>query len=350
MNYKINWSIADGAFAVPDCVVDDYIKLANGKAVKVLLYILRHKCISSDSAADIAAGLDKMMSEEDVEDALSYWEQVGVICRSDKVIQPEKVSVATAESKAAPAETPAQKPAEMSAQRNMERSTKMLSPKEIAQRINESKEVEFLMKGTETLLGKVLTNTEQRTLIWMHDYYSMGTDIILMIVDFCKSIGKANIGFVEKIAASWNDKGISTHEQAESEIRQLQNYYSLAGQVVSRLGLNRSLTPKEREFVNLWAAGGANIEMVEYAYEKTINATGKVTFNYMNKIIEEWLKNNLRTIPEIDSFNERYAQSKAPKAPVPTAAAAPNGVGAHSYDLNLLLEHAMNNIPKVKGD
>ena len=40
MNYKVNWSAADGAFAVPDNVADNYIKLASGKAVKVLIYIL----------------------------------------------------------------------------------------------------------------------------------------------------------------------------------------------------------------------------------------------------------------------------------------------------------------------
>ena len=59
MNYKVNWSIAEGAFAVPDCVVDDHIQLASDKAAKVILYIMRHKCVSDENTQEIAAALGK---------------------------------------------------------------------------------------------------------------------------------------------------------------------------------------------------------------------------------------------------------------------------------------------------
>ena len=345
MNYKVNWSAADGVFAVPDCAVDDYIKLASGKAVKVLMYIMRHKYIQTENTAQIAEALDKRMSAEDVEDALSYWEQVGLICSSDKAPTPEVQIKKAAE----PAVSPA-----VSARLDMERTNKMISPKEIAERIEESKELEFLFKETERLLGKALNHTEQRTLIWMHDYYSIGTDILLMIIDFCKSVNKPGLNFAEKIAADWSDKGISTHEQAENEILHLQNYYSLAGQVVSRLGLNRSLTSKEREFVNVWSSMGISADMIERAYEKTANATGKVSFSYMNKIIEEWNKNNLSTLAEIEEYDRIYSENKAKAQAVkkPASKSTDNSADTreHSYDLNALLSHAMNNIPQIKED
>ena len=75
MNYKVNWSCSDGAFAVPDSAVDN-IKLASGKAAKVLFYIMRYKTAATENAADIAAQLDKNMTAEDVEDSLSFWEQL----------------------------------------------------------------------------------------------------------------------------------------------------------------------------------------------------------------------------------------------------------------------------------
>lgn len=345
MNYKVNWSAADGVFAVPDCAVDDYIKLASGKAVKVLLYIMRHKYIQTENAAQIAEELDKRMSAEDVEDALSYWEQVGLICPSDKA----PVTEVQVKKAAEPAVSPT-----VSARLDIERTNKMISPKEIAERIEESKEIDFLFKETERLLGKALNHTEQRTLIWMHDYYSMGTDILLMIIDFCKSVDKPGLNFAEKIAADWSDKGITSHEQAENEILHLQNYYSLAGQVVSRIGLNRSLTSKEREFVNLWSSMGISADLIERAYEKTANATGKVSFSYMNKIIEEWNKNNLRTFAEIEEYDRIYSENKAKAVKTTTSKGINNNNTAdsreHSYDLNVLLSHAMNNIPQIKED
>ncbi|MBQ8780486.1 MAG: DnaD domain protein [Oscillospiraceae bacterium] len=341
MNYKINWTIAEGAFAVPDCVVDNYIKLASGKAVKVLMYILRHKTISEENTEEIAASLDKKMSAEDIEDALSYWEQVGVICRTDKpapAVKPVSEPVKADEASPEPVKVQTITP-----QKSMERSTKMLTPKEIAARASESNEIGGLLAGAEVILGRVLTHTEQRTFIWIYDFYAMGADIILMLADFCKSINKANIAYIEKVAASWHEKEITTHQQADAEIRKLQSYFSLEGQVVSRLGLNRSLTKKEREFLNQWAQYGTTVELIEYAHEKTVNNTGKVSFNYMNKIISEWYKNGLRTIQEIDSFNQkRFSPSPAP------APSQQENTQNHSYDLNLLLENALavNNDPK----
>lgn len=345
MNYKVNWSIADGAFAVPDCVADNYIKLASGKAVKVLIYILRNKTADDENAADIAAKIDRHMTEEDVEDAFSYWEQVGVICRAESTVKQaaqESCEVTAQDTSAA------KNISAISSQKSLERSTKMLSPQEIAERINQSDEIAFLLKSAEEILGKVLTYTEQRTLIWLHDYHSMGSDIIIMIIDYCKSINKAGISYIEKVAETWIKKDIFTHEQAEAEIRRMQSAHSLGGQVVSRLGLNRRLTSKEREYVEAWDESGITIELIEYAYEKTVNATGKAAFGYMNKILTDWNLNNLHTIPEIDSYNARYAQSK--NNAVKGVKSATSAEDEHSYDLNKLLEHAMNNIPTIKED
>lgn len=347
MNYKVNWCMAEGVFAVPDCVVDNYIKLASGKAVKVLLYIMRHKTLSEENAEQIAASLDKKMSVEDIEDALSYWEQVGVICKSDAVPAEIKVSAAPADLQPTVQQnTNDVKSNAITPQRAIERSTKMLSPKEIAQRATESNEIGGLLYGAEGILGRVLTHTEQRSFIWLHDYYGMGADIILMITDFCKSIDKANISYIEKIAASWNENGIATHQQAEAELLRLQTYYSLEGQVVSRLGLNRSLTKKEREFVSQWAVYGTTGDMIEYAYEKTVNATGKVSFNYMNKIISEWNKNNLKTLVDVENYEKLYSYNKS----TPSKSSANQESNEHSYNLDLLLEHAMNNIPTITED
>lgn len=345
MNYKVNWSAADGAFAVPDNVADNYIKLASGKAVKVLIYIMRHKTADDDNAADIAERIDKHMSAEDVEDAFSYWEQVGVICRAGNTVRQTESDVKNA---AETTPSAAKNISAVSSQKSLERSAKMLTPQEIAERINQSDELAFLFKSTEEILGKVLTYTEQRTLIWLHDFHSMGSDIILMIIDFCKSINKSGISYIERIAESWIEKDISTHEQAEAEIRRMQSAHSLGGQVVSRLGLKRNLTSKEREYVEAWDKSGITIELIEYAYEKTVNATGKVAFGYMNKILTDWNLNNLHTIPEIDSYNARYAQNK--NNPVKAVQSAPSAAEEHSYDLNRLLEHAMNNIPTIKED
>ena len=148
MNYKVNWTIADGAFAVPDCVVDNYIQLASDKAAKVILYIMRHKCISDDNLQEVAAALGKRISADDVEDALSYWEQAGVICRTDAATAAVQLTL-----------QPAAEIAAVSPKRQMERSAKLLTPKEIADRVTDSSQLNYLFTEAEQLLGRTLTNT-----------------------------------------------------------------------------------------------------------------------------------------------------------------------------------------------
>lgn len=75
--YKVNWD-SGGIFVVPDAV-EEHLKLANGKAVKVLLEIMKNK-----EASDIKRICQNTgVPEEDVEDALLFWSQVGVLRVSD---------------------------------------------------------------------------------------------------------------------------------------------------------------------------------------------------------------------------------------------------------------------------
>lgn len=327
MKYKINWNGSDGVFAVPDLAAD-CLKLASGKAVKLLLYILKNKS-SEESLAEMGKAVG--ITEEDAEDAVSYWQQVGVILSDDDSSQ---VRQAAAYKSAVPS-TPA---AEVSAPRAREKAAKMISPAEISERVESSDEIKFLFSAAEATLGKVLTYTEQRTLIWLHDYYGIASDLLLMIMDFSVSQNKASVGFIEKIASQWHENGIVTHEQAEREILRMQNYYSLEGQVSARLELNRTLTPTERKFVSEWAAKNISIELIAFAYEKTVDNIGKVKFSYMNSILTDWYSKGYFTPADVKKSEKKSANTyKEPKSD-----------GKHSYNLDLLVEHAMNTVPKIR--
>ena len=328
MNYKINWNDSDGVFAVPDLAAD-CLKLASGKAVKLLLYILKNKN-SDESLAEMGKAVG--ITEEDAEDAVSYWQQVGVILDGNGSPQVRQTAAAdkpdvflrTAE--------------EVPAPRAREKAAKMISPAEISERVESSDEIKFLFSAAEATLGKVLTYTEQRTLIWLHDYYGTASDLLLMIMDFSVSQNKANVGFIEKIASQWHENGIVTHEQAEREILRMQNFYSLAGQVSARLELNRTLTPTERKFVSEWAAKNISIELISFAYEKTVDTIGKVKFSYMNSILMDWYGKGFFTPADVKKSEKKSADN--PKES--------KGGGEHSYNLDLLVEHAMNTVPEFK--
>lgn len=338
MKYKVNWNGSDGVFAVPD-IAADCLKLANGKAVKVLLYILKNKITDVDFSL-VAESV--AVTEEDVEDALSYWQQVNVLYQDGNKPLSEYKPPLPSEKDNCLTISSSEKTPMISDHRAKEKATKMITPAEIAERLKESEEVSFLFSAAEATLGRVLTYTEQRTIVWLHDYYGMAPDLLLMIMDFAKSQNKTSIGFIEKIAVTWHDNGISNHEQAEREIRQLQNYYSLSGQISTRLELNRTLTPTERKFVNEWAAKNISIDLIIYAYEKTIDTIGKVKFSYMNTILLDWYSKGFGTVKDIK--NAESGQNSQFKRDSTTSSTD----NEHSYNLDLLIEHAMNNPTKIK--
>ena len=234
---------------------------------------------------------------------------------------------------------------DMSAPRTREKSSKMISPSEISERLESSEDIRFLFSAAETTLGKVLTYTEQRTIIWIHDYYGTAPDMLLMIMDFAVSQNKASIGFIEKIASQWHENGIVTHEQAEREILRMQNYYSLAGQVSARLELNRTLTPTEQKFIKEWSAKGINIELILYAYEKTVDNIGKVKFSYMNTILNDWHGKGIFMPADVKKYEASSLEASAAVSPKKQSLPKKD---EHSYNLELLVEHALNTVPKIK--
>lgn len=336
MKYNVNWGGGTGVFAVPDHAAD-CLKLASGKAAKVLLYILKNKISEIDfSAVGEAVGI----SSEDAEDAVSYWQQVGVLYTEGS--SPAPVSVDTIQKQ--PAATEPNSVPVHSPQLEREKASKKFSPKEIADRIDSSDDVRFLFSAAETTLGRILNHTEQSSVLWLHDYYGIAPDILLMIMDLSKQIGRTSMGNIEKIAISWHENNITTHEQAAKEILAIKNYYSLEGQVAAKLLNNRTLTPTEKKYLKEWAKKGFSLELVTYSYEKTVDNIGQVKFSYMDKILSSWQKKGISTVVAAKADSAEWVNStdnakKSQKS---------NDSSSHSYDLNKLIEYAINNPPKLK--
>ncbi|MGN0641915.1 MAG: DnaD domain protein [Huintestinicola sp.] len=351
MSYKINWGISDGVFAVPDVVVDSFLKLAGGKAVKVLLYLLRTKKVPEPDELD--------MSAEDVEDALSYWKQVGLIYKDDSAPPEIGTAVKTSETAKQPEKTEAAPTAKTAPPKPQ----KALLPAEIAKRAEESEEIAFLFKSAEECLSKILTFDDQRTLLWIHDHLGMSADIILMLAAYCVSINHKSMAYIEKMAIDWHDKDITTHELADREILLLQKRFSMENRIVSRLELNRKLTSSEAAFAAKWAEMDIPIELILLAYDKSIPHTQKLSFNYMNKILVRWYENGVTTPEQAEEFD---AKTKPEDGTGKRKAASSSGgqqrrnasaekplssdiSSQPSFDLGAIFEHAKNTAPKLRN-
>lgn len=337
MNYRINWESGDGVFAVPDAVADKGLKLASGKALKVILYLLKEKHLPDDpSQIGVTA--------EDMEDALSFWEQLGIIVKSDPETAPPEKNVPAAQKETvrviAPPPAPKVNPV-------ADKASKALLPREISERIEQSEEIAFLFKSAEESLKRVLTFDDQRTILWFYDHLGMSVDIITMLIAFCCTTGRTSMAKIERTAEAWAEKNISTHEQAENEILLMQKAFSFEGRVSSRLGLQSKLTASQKKYIDDWALKDISADLVELAYDKTVDSIGKPSFNYMNKILLKWYENGICDVNAAVSFDERTrpVRGSQNRSPVKNSSPAPS---APSYDLDALLSHAMSSTPVVR--
>ena len=135
IKYKINWEKTDGVFAVPNETAD-CLKLASGAGVKILLLMLRYGKECTYDTIKSALGSD----DETIEDALSYWAQVGILKPADGV--PQKLPEPAPRHISTPAPRPAEDKPKVSPTRTM-------TPKEIAERIESSPEIAFLFTSVE---------------------------------------------------------------------------------------------------------------------------------------------------------------------------------------------------------
>jgi DnaD/phage-associated family protein len=334
--YKINRDFEGRVFPVPDFVVDDCVKLADPKWVKVILYIFRHQHDCDFDVGKIAAALGTGIDAEDVETALSYWKEVGVIAPNGET----KSFDADTSVKALPDEKPERG---LSDARRRERDIKSLTPVEIADRVGDSKELGFLIKSVEDIYGRVPNHTEQRTLVHIFDYYGLPADILLMIISYCKSEDIKGIAAVESIAGDWYEKGVKTHKQADAEIKRMQQRRTLAGKIKSKLEINRGLTPKEKAFADDWADKRITVELITLAYEKTIAATGKLSFNYMNTILIGWHNSGYKNASQVEQADREYDANK--KRPQKSRREA----SENELNITGIIEHSLNHVPIYKS-
>ncbi len=311
LNYKIDLGGWNGIFAVPNDVVDRYIKIASGGAVKVLLYFLRHSGNTEDTQ-QVSNALS--ISKEDVCDALTFWEQVGLIVKNNDTYTPSperKAMPVTAKTEQTSVDEMTEEQVRFTATKTAALRSPHFSPLQIADTVKGNDEINFLFKTCEGLYGRPLKHTEQNALVTIIDDIGLPAEVTLMLVDYCFSVDKATPAYMRNMAVEWVENGVTTLSSAEDYISRLQSKYGAESTVKAVFGLDRALSQKEKEFALVWVSEwGFNSEIIRLAYDINVNAKGKFTFPYINKILENWYSKGLFTKDQILEDQQNRANNE----------------------------------------
>lgn len=280
--------------------IENIMPELNGAFVKVYLYVLM-LANSNKSAenADIAKKLGLLESE--VVRAFEILSECELIDIRDNIIYlGEKSSISEDEPEQADEITPPPVPKD---------SVKVqYSVSEMAKEIEMNKSLSDMLMVAQEVMGKPFNNSDTNTLFWFYDGLGFSPEVILMLLEHCVSADKRNMAYVEKVAISWHEKGITTIEDVErleNEEKENNNYIF----TIKRLmGINdRSFTKIEENFLNEWKnIDNMNEEMVALAYEYCILQINKLSFPYMNKIIKRWKNDGIFTVEAAEADNEKF--------------------------------------------
>lgn len=293
MSIQLNLGKWGTIFPVPNCVVDEDIRLASENQLKVLLYILRN---NGDNLTEKSVGEQLNIAEGDVKDAVSFWVDRGVLTSQGDIPQCER------------AEIPDEAPVEI--KKKPRPLSRVQKPDSIfvSRRINEDNGLATLVQETQVILGKPISNGDTATLVMLHDTDGLPCDVLLMLIQYCHSIGKDNMRYIEKMAVGWASEEITTIERAEKKISNLEKYGEAWNRVALIFGIQNSGSPTkaQQENANRWInEWHFSDEMLREAYERCVNKKNSFNITYTNGILKNWNKRGINSLKELKEYEEK---------------------------------------------
>lgn len=368
---------------VPCDFIDHYLMDAPGEFVKIYLYLLR--CMeaedNSPSLSDVADKLN--FTENDVLRALKYWEKknlLSLIYNSDKqlcgvdfynITRPEDRSASieetTSVSKSAPvsnkpassvskAAPVSNKPASTDSKKEEPEITASASlPKKHYTKTRlaalakdpEAKQMLFI---AEQYLGTSFNPSQMETLLYIYDGLGFSLDLIEYLLGVCIEKKITSLSHIEEIAVNWYENGIASVADAKKK-NASQRKASYA--ICKALGIEgRTLAEREQMFLLKWTnTYGFSLDFILEACHRTIQATGKPSFSYIDTILKNWHEANVTSMADIQALDAAHqaaqtAQSQAKKPTAKPRTVTPKGKGnsfpERSYDYSALEQQLLN--------
>ncbi|MBQ8027736.1 MAG: DnaD domain protein [Clostridia bacterium] len=303
MEFSINPQMMFGlSFSVPAAVVDKHLKLAGAAQIKVLLWLLRHAA-ESPTMDELCNALN--MKSADATDAMQYWVECGIVLENGKVAKAEDQPEYA---KPAKENTPVEIKSEISYTRP--------TSEQILKRTKESAEIQFMFNEAQKKLGRTIGYDGQSTLLMIHDFYGLPVEVLLMLIEYCVSIGKNSLGYISKAAKTWSEKEIDSLEKADEQIHLLRRCDGTWKKLCELTGIS---TPRPTASQSSYLAHWTNelkfdIDMIYLAYEEMANHTDKISFPYMNKVLQNWSDQGIRSPHQVEEAKEQRAAEKAKPA------------------------------------
>ncbi|NLM12859.1 MAG: DnaD domain protein [Epulopiscium sp.] len=288
--------------------IDTYMPKANGNFVKVYLYGYRfcYHCQHNLTSKEMAEKLDLL--ESDVIKAFQYWKEQGLM--DFEWHDDDNIYIAYHMPSLSKEKDPKNLPDTKVENKNLHihlEAKPDYSPEELTIYMK-NPEISQLFKIAERYLGRMLNHNDLKVLYSLYDWLRLPLEVIELLLEHCISNNHRSIRYIEKVAITWVEEGITTVEKAKARMKVFNNDYR---EIMKCFGLtNRDPAPSEIQYMNKWINTFA-LDIVLEACKRTIAQTQKPSFQYTDSILKNWAKNKVKTLDDIEKLDAAYLQKKS---------------------------------------
>ena len=288
--FNVNPALYGSVFAVPSVLTDKYLKLASPAAIKVLLLILRNP--GEDFTVE---ELSKRIGycKADTLDAVEYWVSENVLVKNGTAFTSETVESGKPVDSGVNAQNKSEPMASCVAvhEKRPLPEIKIAKPtlEQISKRMEESGDVLRLMSESQSIL----------------------VEVIFMLLEFCVHQSRSSTAYVAKLGKVWAEKEINTVELAADYIEKSTEAEKTFSVLRELTGMSTPRpTQKQTEYILSWRALGFEAPIIARAYDEMAERTGKISFNYMDKILLNWHTAGYKTPEDVENGERLFREKK----------------------------------------
>lgn len=355
--------------------IDEYMQAANDAQLKIYLYLIR--MMSARLGTSISDIADKFnYTEKDVLRALKYWEKNHLLtldCDEHKNITgihlldsnacADMLSITAGAAAASMATYPSAAAASMAAYPQAATTSMTAYPQapeflpaqpakpvtpvfekpnytaEQLRSFKANEDTARLLFVAEQYLKKPLSAGDVRTIFFIMDRLGFSEDLTDYLLQYCVDRGKRDFRYIEKVAISWAEQGISTPKQAAVLAGKYDRSFY---EIMRALGKNSVPTDTEASYIKRWQETyGFEMDVILDACERTVLATDSHRFEYAESILKRWYEIGVHHKNDIKALDIDHRRTKTGRRQAP--ANKFNQFAQNNYDFDALEQEILSN-------
>ena len=326
MNYKFKCDNWGSSFNVPTSVVTDYIKISDGNFIKILLCVLSGNRNVTSEILSKKSGL----SIDIVDDAIKHWCSLGVLdvdSSDNNNVQNEikelHKPVSVVES-IKPTSAPIKE----------KKVVVNYTLREIHEKAEKDENLKHLINDIQSTLQVTINGKELGKLVELYELYHFDAPSIMLVADYCSTIGKRSIAYLSTVMIRWYEEGIQSYSDTEKKIIQCTEFRKFENKVLRIFGMESNPSKQQIELIDKWKKMGYSTELIEIAYNKCMDNKSKLNFKYIDGIITKWSEKAIITPEQVQINDAKYKSKKTEEKVISDK--------KNTYDLDKFQEYALN--------